>query len=133
MTGGAQTHTYSCLCTDVSRKLNLHVNSILLVYGGIISHCSLVRRLYSNQSTTHCLHQQPEDYCRRRLSQYSLLRLKSYFSASTGYSVPKATICASWQMSQSLHHLGVAGPPGATLPLCKSEHSSPLSQATEDK
>lgn len=51
--------------------------------------------LYSNQSTIHCLHQQPEDYSRRHLSQYSLLRLKSYFSASTGYSVPKATICTS--------------------------------------
>lgn len=31
----------------------------------------------------------------RLLSQYSLLRLKSYFSALTGYSVPKATICTS--------------------------------------
>lgn len=82
------------LCMVISRKLYFHVNKIL-VYGRIIGHCSLVGILYCNQSTTHCLHQQPEDYCRRRLSQYSLLRLKSYFSASTGYSVPKATICTS--------------------------------------
>ena len=68
----------------ISRMLYLHVNIILLLYGRTRGHCFLVGILYSNQSTAHCLHRQLEDYCRRCLGQYSLLRLKSYFSASTG-------------------------------------------------
>lgn len=85
-----------CQCTWHSREsVSLRKqHTLLLAYARIIGHCSLVGILCSNQSTTHCLHQQPED-CRRHISQYSLLRLKSYFSASTGYTVPKATICTS--------------------------------------
>lgn len=84
-----------CLWTDICRKLYLHVNNILLVYGRIIGRCSLEEILQGNQSTTHSLRSKPQDYCWRRPSQYSLLRLKSYFSASTACSVPKATICTS--------------------------------------
>lgn len=85
------------LCNRHSQKPEslCEQHTIWLVYGRIIGHRCPVGILYSNQSTAHCLHQQPEDYCRRRLSQYSLLRMKSYFSASTGYGVPKATICTS--------------------------------------
>lgn len=51
--------------------------------------------LHGNQSNTHSLRSEPQDRCWKHPSQYSLLRSKSHFSASTVRGIPRATICTS--------------------------------------
>lgn len=96
-----------------------------------IGHCSLVGILYGNQSTpcTNNLRTTAGDVSVNR----AYLGWNHIFQLQQGTVYPRLPSVLPWQMSQSLHHLGVLGPLGATLSLCKSEHSNPLSQRTEDK
>ena len=104
-----------------------------LVYVGIIGHCSLVGILYSDQSTTHCQDNNLRTTAEDGSVNTAYLGWNHIFQLQQDTVYPRLPSVLPWQMSQSLHHLGVLGALGAMLSLLKSEHSNPLSQSTEHK